>query len=57
MLEVECAFIDSLDTICSLVEDYVKFIIATARNEWLKDAERLDKFLSEGEHYSKVSTL
>lgn len=55
MLEVECAFIDSLDGICSLVEDYIKFIVSVVKQECTDDVLRLQQLLPNSEPYLSVS--
>lgn len=55
MLEAECAFIDSLDEICTFVENYVKFIVTTARNECMEDILQLKRLLPTADDYLNVN--
>jgi asparaginyl-tRNA synthetase len=55
MLEVECAFMDSVEELCNFVEDYVKFIISVAKNECSDDLQKLKRVLPQADDYLNVS--
>ncbi|KAI6231762.1 hypothetical protein M3Y95_00415800 [Aphelenchoides besseyi] len=45
MLEVECAFVESLDEICDVAESYVKEMIRLAQTEWSENTHRLSELM------------
>lgn len=56
MLEIECAFMDSLEDLCKLVEDYVKFMISVAKDECAEDLQKLKRVLAQADDYLSVSS-
>ncbi|KAI6172945.1 hypothetical protein M3Y98_01029300 [Aphelenchoides besseyi] len=45
MLEVECAFVESLDKICDIAESYVKEMIRLTQTEWPQTTRRLNELM------------
>ena len=61
MLEAECAFMDSLDELCSLIEKYIKFIVRNMEplkedienlNAFYDDSSNREVYISFGFHFS-----
>ncbi|KAI6182307.1 putative asparagine--tRNA ligase, mitochondrial [Aphelenchoides bicaudatus] len=57
MLEVECAFMDSLDDLCNMVEDYLKFIVSVAKNECAEDLQILKRVLPHKREYLNTELI